>query len=89
MFGDVKLVVVVAPPLQTTWLVVTTVAVGFTVYVKVRGVPEQLTPFSAKMGVTVIVAVTGAVPEFTAVNAGMLPVPLAPSPIDVLEFAHW
>ena len=54
-----------------------------------RGVPEQLTPFRANKGVTVIVAVSGEVPVFTAVNAGMLPVPDDPSPIVLLVLVHW
>ena len=48
--------------------------------VNVSGVPGQ--PFAA--GVMVMVAVTGTLPLFTAVKDGMLPVPLAASPIDVL-----
>ena len=55
-------------------------AVGFTVMVNVRGVPVQ--PFAD--GVTVIVAVTGAVPVLVAVKLAILPVPLAPRPIVVL-----
>ena len=47
-----------------------TVAVGFAVMVKVCGVPEQLFPPLEKVGVTVMVAVTGAVPVLVAVKAG-------------------
>ena len=44
--------------------------------------PVQGTPPLVKVGVTVIVAVTGDVPVLMAVNAAILPVPLAPSPIE-------
>jgi hypothetical protein len=61
-----------------------TVAVGFTVIEKVSGVPGQPgTPFM-KVGVTVIRATTGSVPEFMATNDGIFPVPLAPSPMLVV-----
>ena len=40
------------------------------------------------MGVTVIVAVMGAVVLLVAVNAGMSPVLLAPKPIVTSEFVH-
>ena len=46
--------------------------------------PEQL--FAD--GVTIMVAVTGAVPVFVAVNAPILPVPDAARPIDVLLFVQ-
>jgi hypothetical protein len=45
--------------------------------VKDKGVPTQ--PLA--VGVTVIVAITGVVPALVAVNDGILPVPLAASPI--------
>jgi len=61
-----------------------TVGVGFTVIVNVTGVPVQVSPPLLKLGVIVIVAVTGAVPVFVAVKAPILPVPLAPSPMLVL-----
>jgi hypothetical protein len=38
--------------------------------------------------VTVIVEVIGLVPEFNAVNDGIIPLPFAASPIDVLLFVH-
>ena len=41
-----------------------------------------------KVGVTVIVAVTGEVPSFNAVNDAILPVPLAARPIDVVLFVQ-
>jgi hypothetical protein len=40
------------------------------------------------VGVTVTVAIAGAAPAFVAVNAGILPDPLAPRPIETLLFAH-
>lgn len=46
--------------------------------VNVPGVPGH--PLA--VGVTVIVAVTGAVPVFTALKAAMFPLPVAPSPMD-------
>ena len=51
-----------------------TVGVGFTVMVKLDGVPAQ--PLT--VGVTVIVAVIGAEVVLVAVNPGRLPAPLAP-----------
>ena len=59
-----------------------TVAVGFTVIVNVLLVPTQLTPPLLNVGVTVIVAVTGARPVLLAVKDNILPVPLAARPID-------
>lgn len=50
--------------------------VGFTVTVNVAGVPVH--PFA--VGVTVIVAMTGDVPELLAVYAGIFPIPLVPNP---------
>ena len=58
--------------------------VGFTVIVYELGVPVQ--PFA--VGTTVIVAVTGALPLFIAVNDGTLSAPLAASPIDGSELVH-
>ena len=40
------------------------------------------------VGVTVIVAVMGAVPLLAAVKEGRSPLPLAPRPIAVLLFDH-
>jgi len=51
--------------------------VGFTVIVNVPVAPVQ----PLYTGVIVIVAVTGLVPVFKAVNDAMLPVPLADKPI--------
>jgi hypothetical protein len=80
-----KAIVLVLDPLQTTspdgWL---TCAVGLTVMVKVFDDPEQILPPLLNPGVTLIVDVTGVVPEFTAVKELMSPVPVAGSPIEVL-----
>ena len=43
--GEVKTDGAVVALLQTTWSVTLTVAVGFTVMVKLRGVPTHDTPF--------------------------------------------
>lgn len=70
-------------PLQTVLEeTVVTFAAGFTVIVKVIGVPLQLLEFE-KIGVTVIVALTGAFPVLVAVNEAMSPVPLAANPMEV------
>lgn len=61
-----------------------TVAVGFTVMVKVEGIPVQ--PLA--VGVIVMVATTGAVPGLVAVNTGILPVPLAARPIEGVLLVH-
>jgi hypothetical protein len=76
--------------LQTTWLgTAVTVAVGLTVIVKVAGVPVQVVPALLKEGVTVIVAVTGAVPVLVAVKDGMIfPEPLAARPMEVFVFVQ-
>jgi len=39
-------------------------------------------------GVTVTVEVTAVAPVFTALNAGIVPVPEAAKPIDVFEFVQ-
>ena len=84
-----KLTAVVLAPLHKVWLLTAfTLAVGLTVMVNVVDGPVQLTPPFVKVGVTVIVAVTGAVPLFTAVNAAIFPVPLAARPIVVFEFVQ-
>jgi hypothetical protein len=49
--------------------------------VKVFVGPSQVTPPLVKCGVTMIVATTGAVPLFIAVNDGILPVPVAANPM--------
>src|SRR5512136_251126 len=82
--GLVKFTAAVGEPLHTVWLATTsTVAVGFTVMVKVIGVPVQVMPL-VYTGVTVIVATAGAVPVLMPLNEAILPVPEAPKPIEVL-----
>jgi hypothetical protein len=63
---------------------------GLTVIVKVFEVPVQLATGLPPVltGVTVMVATTFVVPLFTATKDGILPVPLAASPIEVLSFVH-
>jgi hypothetical protein len=58
--------------------------VGLTVIVNCFVGPEHVTPELVNLGVTVIVAITGLVPVLTAVKAKISPVPLPPSPIDVV-----
>ncbi len=85
MVGLLKVTAAVAAPLHNVWLATAfTVAVGFTVIVKVIGVPVQL----VEAGVAVIVAVIGAVPVLVAVKPGILPVPLAGNPIAGLELVQ-
>ena len=50
--------------------------------------PVQLTPPLVKVGVTTIVAITGAVPVLTAVKLAMLPMPLAARPMLVSELVQ-
>src|SRR6186713_2873054 len=70
-----------AAPAQKTWSASGVITgIGFTVMVNVCGVPGQ----PANVGVTVIVAVTGAVVALSAVNDAIFPVPFAPNPIVVL-----
>ncbi len=88
MLVVVKLIAANVPPLQTVLFeTVLTFAEGFTSIVKVVAVPAQLFVF-AKVGVTVIVAVTGAVPLFVAVNEGKLPTPDAANPIEGVLFVQ-
>ena len=70
--------VVVAPLQYVAFATGLTVGVGFTVMVKVIAGPTH--PFA--VGVTVMVATTGAVPVLVAVNDGMFPAPLAAKPIE-------
>ena len=56
--------------------------------VKVDGSPLQVIPALVKEGVTVMVAVTGAVVRLVAVNGGISPVPRAASPIEGLSLVH-
>lgn len=69
-------------PLQTVWSATgLTVGVGLTTIVNVCDVPVQVIPALVYTGVTVISAVMGDKPVFTAVKAVILPVPLAGKPI--------
>jgi hypothetical protein len=57
---------------------------GFTVIVKISGGPVQETPPIVNVGVTVTVAITGALVLLTVVNAAkLLPAPFNPAPIFV------
>ena len=72
---------VVVVPVHRVWFATAfTVAVGFTVIVKLVAVPAQ----PAATGVTVMVAVTGTAPRFVAMNDAILPLPLAANPIDAV-----
>ena len=84
-----KITAVVAALLQTTWLAGwITSPVGLTVIVKVLVGPVQGTPLLVNVGVTTIVAITGAVPVLVAVNDEMFPIPDAKSPIDGVSFVQ-
>lgn len=50
--------------------------------------PGQLTPPLVNVGVTVIVAITGEVPVFTAVKAAIFPLPEAARPMEELLFVQ-
>ena len=63
-------------------------AEGFTVNVNDFTGPWHVTPPFVKNGVTTTVAMTGADPAFTAVNAPMFPVPLAARPMPGVSFVH-
>jgi hypothetical protein len=56
--------------------------------VNVDAIPTQLTPLFVNVGVTVIVATTGAVVLLAAINVGIFPVPLAAIPIDAALFVQ-
>lgn len=76
-------------PLHTTsFETAFTVAVGLTVIVNVLAVPTHVTPSLVKEGVTVTVAVIGAVVVFVVVKDAILPVPLAANPIAVFELVQ-
>ena len=59
-----------------------TVAVGLTVIVNVMAVPTQLTPAFVYVGVTIMVAVIGAVVALVATKDPILPTPLVANPIE-------
>ena len=85
VLGLLKFTAAVRVLLHTTWLATAfIVGVGFTVIVKLLGVPAH--PLA--VGVTVIVATTGAVPTLVAVNDAIFPVPAAASPIDGWVFVQ-
>ena len=84
-----KITDIVLALLQTTWLAGwITWPVGLTVIVKVLVGPVQLTPPFVNVGVTTIVAITGAVPVLVAVNDEMFPIPDAKSPIPGVSFVQ-
>lgn len=56
--------------------------------VKLCDVPVHVMPALLYTGVTVMIAVTGAKPVFTAVKLGILPVPLAANPMDGALLVH-
>ena len=75
--------------MHNTWFVkVLTVGTGLTVIVKGEVIPVQVVPELVKVGVREIVAVTGAVVELVAMNEEISPVPLAASPIEVVELTQ-
>ena len=79
--APVNVIAFVVAPLHKIWFAgCTTFGDGLTVIVKDSGVPEQV----KCVGVTIIIAVTGALPVLTAVNAAIFPVPLAGKPIEGL-----
>ena len=81
-----KFVAKTVVPAQTVWSTgVFTEGFGLTVIIKVCGAPAVEQPF--KVGVTVTVEIC-CVATFDAVNAPILPVPLAVKPVLVLLFVH-
>ena len=82
LLGLVKAIAVEGEPLHNTWLATAfTVAVGFAGMVSGVGGPPHHSTFK-KVGVTVMVATTGAVVVLIAINVGRLPIPFAARPID-------
>ena len=84
-----KAIAVEPAPLQTVCVVGVTVilGVGFTTIAAVAVLPVQAM-LLVKVGVTVTVPVTGAVPPLTVVNELIAPVPLAPNPMLVVLLVH-
>ena len=81
--GVVNTIAAVGALLHTTWLATgLIIGAGLTVIVNVIGVPTQLTPPLVNVGVTMMVATTGALVVLMAVNVGISPVPLAAKPMD-------
>lgn len=86
----VKLTAAVADPTHSVWLATGfTVGVGLTTITKVCDAPVQVMPPLLYTGVTVMMAVTGDNPVFTAIKLGMLPVPVAANPMDGALLVHW
>lgn len=80
-----KATALVLAPLHAVWLPgIPATGIGLAVIVNVLGVPVQV--FAS--AVTEIVATTGAFVVFTALNVVILPLPLPPSPIEVVLFVH-
>lgn len=61
---------------------------GFTINAATFCVPWQVFPPLVYSGVIVIATPVGELPEFTARNDGISPVPLAARPIPVVLFVH-
>lgn len=79
--GPARVTAAVVAPAHKVWLAIAfTDGVGLTVIVKLTGEPPQ----PVDDGVTVIVAVIGALVALVAVKLGILPVPAAPRPMAVL-----
>ena len=71
--------------LHTDWSgTAVTDGIGFTVIVKLLGVPVQL----FETGVTTILAVIGILLPLFRVKLLILPIPLAAKPMEVLELVH-
>jgi hypothetical protein len=72
-----------------TWFdTLLTVGMGFTVIENDVELPVQVTPWLVKVGVTVIVAMTGAFVMLVAEKEGIFPEPEAASPMEGLEFVQ-
>ena len=83
--GLVKLITAVGVPLHNTWLATGfTMGLGFTVIVKLMGVPVQ----PAAPGVTVMVATNGPLVALVVTNGCISPVPEAARPMAVLLFVQ-
>ena len=80
----VKEILVVLPLQIWAVLAVVITGVGLTVIVKLWDGPGH--PLA--VGVTVMVAITGDEPVLMAVKAGMFPLPLAASPMEVVLLVH-
>lgn len=70
------------------WATAFTTAVGLTVMVNVLEVPTQLTLPLVNVGVTVTVAVTGALLVLLAIKEAILPEPVAAKPMDGVLFTQ-